>query len=68
MAAGETELQMVQRHIREGADRIERQRVALARLRATGHPATKLAEALLVTLEAAQRQHEADLERLTRAG
>ena len=64
MAAGETELQMVQRHVREGAAHIECQRVLLARLRARGRT-TEAASGLLVIFEAIQREHEAHLDRLT---
>jgi hypothetical protein len=63
MAPAETELEMVTRHIREGAEHVAKQRALIAELRANGHP-TGEAEALLATFEDLQRQHEAHLARI----
>lgn len=57
MSAAETELEMVRRHIKEGAGHLTKQRALIVRLRDAGF-ATAEAEALLVTLERSQRQHE----------
>jgi hypothetical protein len=63
----ETELERVQRHIREGAGLLARQRFLIARMRMGGAP-TEEAEALLATFEDSQRQHEAHLAGIARAG
>ena len=60
---GETELEMVRRHVRLGAEHIVRQRGIVADLRANGRP-TEVAEQLLATFEDLQRQHKAHLARL----
>ncbi|ACA21280.1 hypothetical protein M446_7062 (plasmid) [Methylobacterium sp. 4-46] len=62
MRAGETELEMVRRHVEEGAEHIAKQRALIARLSEDGLP-TQEAEALLVTFEDLQRQHEDHLAR-----
>lgn len=62
MRAGETELEMVRRHVEEGAEHIAKQRALIARLRQRGLP-TQEAESLLVTFEDLQRQHEDHLAR-----
>jgi hypothetical protein len=59
----ETELEMTQRHVRQGADHVAGQRALIARLRADGLP-TEEAEALLVTFKDPQAQHEAHLSRI----
>ena len=59
----ETELRMARRNIREGAERIARQREALSGLRPGSEVAT-IARALLAELEEAQKSYEAHLERL----
>lgn len=59
---GETKLEMLRRHVREGVDHVARQRVLVARLREDGLPVEE-AEALLATFEDLQRQHEAHLRR-----
>ena len=64
MGDGETELEMVQRHIREGYAHVARQREIIAELRASGH-SVDLAEALLVTFLTAQASHEDHLARIT---
>ncbi|MRI56777.1 hypothetical protein D8770_22855 [Methylobacterium sp. DB1607] len=63
MREGETELQMVTRHVRQGAGHVAKQRALIARLRADGLPVEE-AEALLVTFEDMQRQHEEHLARI----
>lgn len=60
---GETELEMVRRHIREGEGHLKRQGELLARLRERGAP-TDLAITLLEQFKDFQRQHEAHLIRL----
>lgn len=67
MRADETELMMVRRHIRDGAGHIAKQRALIARLRQKGLP-TEEAEALLVTFEDMQRQHEDHLARVEASG
>lgn len=62
-SAGETELDMLRRHVREGAGHVENQRALVARLRADGLPVDE-AEALLATFEDIQKQHEAHLARV----
>ena len=63
MTQDETKLQMVQRHVREGASHVQRQREIVAHLRATGCP-TETAEMLLSNFEEVQQQHEAHLARM----
>lgn len=63
----ETELEMVRRHIREGAGHLASQRFFIARMRMDGIP-TEEAETLLATFEDNQRQHEAHLARIASAG
>lgn len=53
---------MVRRHVEEGAEHIAKQCALIARLRQKGLP-TDEAEALLVTFEDMQRQHEDHLAR-----
>lgn len=65
MSAGETEIEIVCRHVREGAERIAKQRALVARLKAQELPAEE-AEALLASFEDLQRQHEAHLARAAR--
>ena len=59
----ETDLEMVRRHVRQGAAHVVRQFQLVAKLRADGRP-TEVAEQLLATFEESQRQHEAHLARL----
>ena len=59
----ETELEMVRRHIREGAGQLASQRFLIARMRMNGI-STDEAETLLATFEDTQRQHEAHLARI----
>jgi hypothetical protein len=63
----ETELETGQRHIREGAGHLARQRFLIARMRMNGIP-TEEAETLLATFEDDQRQQEAHLARIAGAG
>ena len=63
MRAEETELEMVQRHVREGEKHLVNQRALIDRLRASELP-TGEAEALLDTFEDMQGQHIAHLMRL----
>jgi ribosomal 50S subunit-associated protein YjgA (DUF615 family) len=65
-SANETELEMVRRHIREGAGQLASQRFLIARMRMNGIP-TEEAEALLATFEDSHRQHEAHLARIENA-
>ena len=60
----ETELQMVQRHVRQGRDILVRQLAVIERLQAGGF-ATDQAEALLSDFENMQAQHEEHLRRIT---
>ena len=66
-SADETELEMVRRHIREGAGQLASQRFLIARMRMNGIP-TDEAEALLATFEDTHRQHEAHRARIAGAG
>jgi hypothetical protein len=63
MSADESELAMVQRHVREGEGHLASQRALVARLQAAGLP-TGDALALLETFEDMQRQHIAHLTRI----
>ncbi|TNC69471.1 hypothetical protein [Rubellimicrobium roseum] len=63
MADHETELEMVQRHVREGEAHVKRQREIVAELRERGHP-TDVAIALLAEFEDLLRQHKAHLVRI----
>ena len=57
------ELEMVQRHVREGQSHLKRQRELVANLQVKGEP-VELATTLLLQFEASQQQHEAHLARL----
>ncbi|TIT12572.1 MAG: hypothetical protein E5W74_09175 [Mesorhizobium sp.] len=63
MRERESELQMVQRHVREGEATVARQRALILRLSERFLP-TGSAIAVLATLEHAQALHAAHLERL----
>jgi hypothetical protein len=65
MGATETDLEMVQRHVREGEAHLANQRALIARLKVLELP-TEEAEALLDTFEDMQRQHKAHLSRIQR--
>ncbi|MDP3491886.1 MAG: hypothetical protein Q8R82_02140 [Hyphomonadaceae bacterium] len=60
---GETELEMVQRHVREGAAHVIRQTELVAKLELDGHDATA-AQSLLSTFEEMQAEHLAHLDRI----
>lgn len=60
MEPGETKIEMLWRHVREGAEHVAKQRALVARLRADGLPVEE-ATGLLLTFEGLQRQHEAHL-------
>ena len=62
MCESETELEMVRRHVGEGADHVARQRALIAHLKENGLPFHE-AETLLATFEDIQRQHEDHLAR-----
>ena len=59
----ETELEMVERHVREGERHVARQREILAELGRDGHP-TAIARDLLVLFEWTLAQHRAHLNEL----
>ena len=59
----ETELEMVRRHVRQGAISVTRQSQLVAKLRANGQP-TEVAEQLLAIFEESQWHHQAHLARL----
>ena len=63
MDAEETELEMVQRHVREGTRLVARQRALVAHLLAAGRP-TGEAGRLLDNFEDVQRMHEDHLARV----
>ena len=63
MRPNETELQMVMRHVRDGAAIIARQTALIKRLAALGLP-TDEAEELLVLLKRIQSEHILHLKRL----
>jgi hypothetical protein len=64
MRKGETERQMVDRHIAQGRENIARQIEIIRKLGLQGYP-TAGAERLLATFEQAQRLHEAHLARIS---
>ena len=62
MSTDESDLEMVRRHVREGAGRVANQRALIVRLKECALP-TEEAETLLDIFEYCQRQHEAHLAR-----
>ena len=64
MISGETELDMVRRHVRRGLILVARQHEIIAKLREANHP-TRVAEAVLLTIQSLQAEHEAHLRRIT---
>ncbi|MGI4748562.1 MAG: hypothetical protein ACRYGI_09480 [Janthinobacterium lividum] len=64
MTEFETELEMVQRHTRQGLVRVTRQQARVVKMRETGR-STGLAEEMLQILSYLQKEHEAHLNRLT---
>ncbi|AZO12913.1 hypothetical protein EN817_11335 [Mesorhizobium sp. M3A.F.Ca.ET.174.01.1.1] len=63
MPRRETQLEMAQRHVREGEERIARQRDLIERLAEHGHP-TDEAVKMLQEFQAIQLEHITHLERL----
>jgi ATP-dependent protease HslVU (ClpYQ) peptidase subunit len=63
VAKGETELQMVQRHVREGEAHVQRQREIVTKMWERGAP-TDIAVTLLEAFQETLRQHKAHLSRL----
>ena len=63
MAKGETELQMVRRHVREGEAHVQRQREIVTEMWERGAP-TEIAVTLLEAFQDTLRQHKAHLVRL----
>lgn len=63
MREGETELDMVKRHVENGAQHIAKHRALITRLRQQDLP-TDEAEALLATFEDLQREHQDHLIRI----
>lgn len=61
---GESELEMVSRHISQGDVTLSRQRALVQRLRDAGHDANQ-AEHLLAEFEMLQAEHVAHLARIT---
>ncbi|WP_245513604.1 MULTISPECIES: hypothetical protein [unclassified Mesorhizobium] len=59
-------MEMAERHVREGAERIARQRALIDSLAERGLPIYD-AVVMLQAFEAAQRQHVAHLERLLKS-
>lgn len=59
----ETELEMVQRHVREGEIHVKRQREIIIEIQERGGP-TEVALKLLDNFEGLQREHNAHLARL----
>jgi hypothetical protein len=64
MIPGETELEMVRRHVRRGLVHVARQHEIIANLRKANYP-TQLAEDVLLTLQSVQIEHELHLKRIT---
>jgi hypothetical protein len=67
MREGETEFEMVRRHVEVGAEIVAKQRALIARLRRRDLP-TEQAEALLILFEDTQRQNEEHRSRLEARG
>ena len=63
MATTETELEMVQRHIRQGTAHVSRQREIIIELAARGQ-STDFAESLLLNFEDCMDSHQERLARL----
>ncbi len=66
MSAEETKVEMLRRHVRQGAEHVAKQRALVAQLTADWLPVEE-AGALLATFEDLQRQHEAHLAAAERA-
>ena len=63
MAKGETELQMVQRHVREGEAHVQRQSEIVTKMRERG-ASTDIPVTLLAAFQETLRQHKAHLGRI----
>lgn len=63
MKVGETELEMVKRHIREGEGHVSRQLEIIADMVVRGQPTT-LAETLIFNFDKTLRAHKAQLEQI----
>ena len=64
MRAAETELEMVQRHVRQGERHVSRQLEIIADMQILNQP-TSSAENLLFSFDRSLRGHKAHLEQLT---
>ena len=64
MTTGETNLEMVQRHVRQGEKHVSRQLEIIAEMQFRKQP-TGLAETLLFNFDRSLRAHKAHLEQLT---
>ena len=64
MKTGETELEMVQRHVRQGERHVSRQLEIIANMQLRKQP-TGAAENLLFNFDKSLRAHKAHLEQLT---
>jgi hypothetical protein len=64
VAKGETELQMVQRHVREGEAHVQRQREIVTEMWERRGAPTDIAVTLLEAFQDTLRQHKAHLVRL----
>ena len=64
--AAETELETTQRHVREGAGHVARQKEMLAQFKEKGSNTKEIRELLLI-LEESQAAHEKHLARLLKA-
>ena len=64
MTTGETELEMVQRHVRQGEKHVSRQLEIIAEMQLRKQP-TGSAENLLFNFDRSLRAHKAHLEQLT---
>lgn len=63
MTTGESPIEMVRRHVRQGERQVAEQRALLADLQRRGRP-TEMAEQLLANFESIQAEHMAHLARL----
>jgi len=66
MMSGETELEMVRRHVREGIEHVARQYTIINKLR-MGNYSIELAEEILLVFQSIQIQHEAHLDRILKS-
>jgi hypothetical protein len=66
MMSGETELEMVRRHVREGIENVARQYTIINKLR-VGNYSIELAEEVLLVFQSIQIQHELHLDRILKS-